>query len=330
MTIELSTLSALAKLREPFAPGHISLLPKPYKKDSPKGKCSECGGWHGLPALHLSYVGHAALTDRLLDVDPLWSWEPLAFDEKGLPLIDAQGGLWIKLTVCGVTRYGYGDAEGKSGPAAMKERIGDALRNAAMRFGAALDLWHKGGELHPEEEDEKPEQPAPEKKKAAPKSKAPAQVGDRPGNTIKNPDDAPLPVDFVTIMQGMTRAASIDSLQRWSGEVKKLQKKPSEDDLKQLREAYRDRDQLLRGICAGIESARFAQREAEPMPSPELALIEHRTLVRMMVDEKAGFTVKEYRDLRPGVTDQREPEALTIEECKQVLDLVLKGYSQEK
>ena len=33
---------------------------------------------------------------------------------------------------------------------AMKERIGDALRNAAMRFGAALDLWHKG-ELHVED-----------------------------------------------------------------------------------------------------------------------------------------------------------------------------------
>ena len=29
----------------------------------------------------------------------------------------------------------------------MKERIGDALRNAAMRYGAALDLWHKG-DLH--------------------------------------------------------------------------------------------------------------------------------------------------------------------------------------
>src|SRR5690606_24225265 len=28
-----------------------------------------------------------------------------------------------------------------------KEVIGDALRNAAMRFGAALDLWHKG-DLH--------------------------------------------------------------------------------------------------------------------------------------------------------------------------------------
>jgi len=31
--------------------------------------------------------------------------------------------------------------------------IGDALRNAAMRFGAALDLWHKGT-LHLEEEEE--------------------------------------------------------------------------------------------------------------------------------------------------------------------------------
>ena len=59
--------------------------------------------------------------------------------------------MWIRLTVCGVTRLGYGDAQGKSGGNAMKERIGDALRNAAMRFGAALDLWHKG-ELHIEEE----------------------------------------------------------------------------------------------------------------------------------------------------------------------------------
>lgn len=71
-------------------------------------------------------------------------------------MLDANGGLWIKLTVCGVTRLGYGDAQGKSGGDAMKECIGDALRNAAMRFGAALDLWHKG-DLHA-----KPEQMAPE------------------------------------------------------------------------------------------------------------------------------------------------------------------------
>jgi hypothetical protein len=34
----------------------------------------------------------------------------------------------------------------------MKEMIGDALRNAAMRFGAALDLWHKG-DLHADDEE---------------------------------------------------------------------------------------------------------------------------------------------------------------------------------
>jgi hypothetical protein len=69
-----------------------------------------------------------------------------------LPALDRNGGLWIKLTVCGVTRYGYGAADGKSGGDAMKEMIGDALRNAAMRFGAALDLWHKG-DLHTDADD---------------------------------------------------------------------------------------------------------------------------------------------------------------------------------
>ena len=143
----------LALLRVEFPANQISKLPKPFKSDSPRGQCAECGGYHGLPAMHLDYVGHAALTDRLLDADPAWSWEPLALDPNGLPAIDRDGGMWIKLTVCGVTRLGYGDAQGKTGGNAMKERIGDALRNAAMRFGAALDLWHKG-DLHAEDPDE--------------------------------------------------------------------------------------------------------------------------------------------------------------------------------
>ena len=117
----------LQKMREPFPANQISYLPKGGAK--------------------LAYVGHAALTDRLLDVDPAWTWEPLALDERGLPALDEVGGLWIRLTVCGVTRLGYGDAGAKKGGDAMKERIGDALRNAAMRFGAALDLWHRG-DLH--------------------------------------------------------------------------------------------------------------------------------------------------------------------------------------
>jgi hypothetical protein len=143
----MTAKTGLAKLREPFAPNQIGKRPQPYKKDSPKGQCKECGGYHGLPAMHLDYVGHAALTDRLLDADPEWTWEPFAVDEHGLPMVDRNGGLWIKLTVCGVTKPGYGDAEGKTGTNAVKEAIGDALRNAGMRFGIALDLWHKG-DLH--------------------------------------------------------------------------------------------------------------------------------------------------------------------------------------
>ena len=126
MTTPLHQLG-LDILRTEFPANQISYLPK--------------GG------VKLAYVGHAALTDRLLDADVAWSWEPLSIGANGLPVLDETGGLWIRLTVCGVTRLGYGDAGAKKGGDAMKERIGDALRNAAMRFGAALDLWHKG-ELH--------------------------------------------------------------------------------------------------------------------------------------------------------------------------------------
>lgn len=147
--------TGLDLMREPFPAHQISKMCRSTKKDNAKGKCPKCNGWHGMPAIQLDYVGHAALTDRLLSADPAWQWEPLAVGADGYPVIDRDGGMWIKLTVCGVTRYGYGDAQGKSGGDAMKERIGDALRNAAMRFGAALDLWHKG-DLHIEEDE--PEQ----------------------------------------------------------------------------------------------------------------------------------------------------------------------------
>jgi hypothetical protein len=104
-------------LRKPFPASAIGQLPK--------------------AGMMLDYVGHAATTDRLLEVDPGWTWEPYALDDHGLPALDKQGNLWIKLTVCGVTRPGVGD--GKT----AKELIGDAIRNAAMRFGVALDLWAK-------------------------------------------------------------------------------------------------------------------------------------------------------------------------------------------
>jgi hypothetical protein len=93
--------------------------------------------------LQLDYVSHAWVTDRLLAVDPQWTWKPLAFTDAGLPAFDSNGGLWIELTICGVTRYGYGEPQGRDKFDMTKGAIGNAIRNAAMRFGVALDLWAK-------------------------------------------------------------------------------------------------------------------------------------------------------------------------------------------
>lgn len=118
MTEHGMTPEAATALRKPFPPESVGKLPK--------------GG------VMLDYVGHAAVTDRLLTVDPDWSWDFAIYRADGTPVLDdGSGNLWITLTVCGVTRKGVGD--GKN----AKERIGDALRNAAMRFGVALDLWAK-------------------------------------------------------------------------------------------------------------------------------------------------------------------------------------------
>lgn len=153
----------LAFLRKPFPDHQVGQLPKGTKAQNQcpaaeKRNCSVCGGWHHPKIRHISYVGHAAITDRLLDADPMWFWEPIAYDADGLPLFDKGGGLWIKLTVCGKTMLGYGHARAKGGEDSdpgnrEKEVIGDALRNAGMRFGMGLELWHKG-DLHAEEEEQ--------------------------------------------------------------------------------------------------------------------------------------------------------------------------------
>ena len=170
-------LTGLALLRAPFPENQISKLPKPTKQQTDEVKanfragirCKLCGAWHHKDVIHLDYVGHAALTDRLLDCDPEWNYEWVATEPNGGPMLDRDGGAWIRLTVCGVTRLGYGDAQEKTGGNAMKERIGDALRNAAMRFGAALDLWHKG-ELHLDDDTQQISDKKPPKKQPIVKS----------------------------------------------------------------------------------------------------------------------------------------------------------------
>ncbi|TXS51640.1 hypothetical protein [Streptomyces sp. t39] len=147
--------AALHKLREPFDRREIRYRPQPWCKactgqsswpkvcgNHTEIRCQKCNNQKVTEAhICLAYIGHAEATNRLLNVDPFWNWEPLALDQVGLPQYDGNRAMWIKLTVCGVTRIGYGDAQGKDGANAVKEIIGDAIRNAGMRFGMALNLW---------------------------------------------------------------------------------------------------------------------------------------------------------------------------------------------
>jgi len=143
------TVEQIAELRKPFPEDVIGKLPKSSCQACSKSQrrkceahewvynCPLCKSNHSSATVHLDFVGHAPVTDRLLIVDPLWTWEPLALDEDGLPRLDKERNLWIRLTVGGHTRLGVGDGD------TMKIRIGDAIRNAAMRFGVALDLWSR-------------------------------------------------------------------------------------------------------------------------------------------------------------------------------------------
>lgn len=93
----------------------------------------------------LDFVGHADVTKMLIEVDPEWTWEPVAFDADGLPAYRVENGMahmagW--LTIHGVRRLGIGSVMHNK-PDLLKELVSDYLRNASMRFGICLSLWTK-------------------------------------------------------------------------------------------------------------------------------------------------------------------------------------------
>ena len=118
------TPEQMSALAAPFPPEQI--------KQVPKG--------HGL----VDYVDHAHVTERLNQVIPGWTWEPMGRTDTGLPAFDDIGGLWIWLELPDGTKVpGYGEPGGK-GHDAIKGAISDAIKIAALRLGVALDLWKAG------------------------------------------------------------------------------------------------------------------------------------------------------------------------------------------
>lgn len=92
----------------------------------------------------LSYVSHADITRILIEVDPLWSWQPIEW-VNGRPAIHVENGtatMWGTLTLLGKSMIGVGSVRADKQDH-EKEVVGDFLRNAAMRFGIAISLWSK-------------------------------------------------------------------------------------------------------------------------------------------------------------------------------------------
>ena len=104
--------------------------------------------------VNLDFVGHAEITRILIEIDPMWNWQPAGWVD-GRPAIHESNGvatLWGNLTLLNKTLLGVGTAntimttragEKFAKPDYEKELIGDFLRNAAMRFGICLNLWSK-------------------------------------------------------------------------------------------------------------------------------------------------------------------------------------------
>jgi hypothetical protein len=126
--------------------------------------------------IQLDFVGHADITRILIEIDPLWSYEPCGWD-NGRPAIHVENGMatmWAYLIVHGKKMLGVGSVRADK-PELHKELIGDFLRNASMRFGISLSLWTKN-----EWEDLGGHAPAPQKsvptRKPAPKPVANVEV----------------------------------------------------------------------------------------------------------------------------------------------------------
>src|SRR6266540_6671509 len=127
-------------LRKPFQPNEISKLPGTAKRPP------------------LDYVGHAAVTNRLNNAAPDWTYtiervevrgsiervgdeRRFVSSEDGLPHVVAVFGT---MTIGGVTRQEVGEVDSfTTYGLELKNAISDFIRRGAMRFGVALDLWSK-------------------------------------------------------------------------------------------------------------------------------------------------------------------------------------------
>lgn len=120
------------------------------------------------------YVGHAEVTKMLMEIDPMWSWEPVAWID-GRPNIEVKevtlkkrdgttrvsriATMWGFMTVLGKSLPCVGSASADKEDC-EKELIGDLIRNGALRFGICINLWARTDTAPAPRQYEKRQQPA--------------------------------------------------------------------------------------------------------------------------------------------------------------------------
>ena len=114
-------------LREPFAPEQIGKLRRKTKT-----------GGH----VELDYVGHAAVSDRLNQQEPGWSYgiERAVESADGLHVQAVVG--WVEIGGKRLPEVGEPNNQSSYGQE-FQSAIGNLIRRGAMRFGVGIDLWSK-------------------------------------------------------------------------------------------------------------------------------------------------------------------------------------------
>lgn len=196
------------KLRAPFEGAAVGKLPK-GKGRGEESTCDICGGWHKQGMFHLDYVGHAHVTQRLNEVDPEWTLEPvydppLMFDFENKLVY-----MYARLTIGGVSKIDVGCSS--TGKAEWpKDLWSDCVTRCAMRFGVALSMWQKLTPVQDQSHEvDRPARAAQSQRAAS--SQSPAQP---PPPAPATPVDPDL-VALLEVLQGDVDALDMASKEDW-------------------------------------------------------------------------------------------------------------------
>jgi hypothetical protein len=186
----------------------------------------------------------------------------------------------------------------------MKERIGDALRNAAMRFGAALDLWHKG-DLHGDAE---PDDAVTESAKTV---DAPAPAPRRA--------QAKAPPTLAQLKAALPKTVNLEQVHNIRAVFSRAGYKDPE-----FLQAIGERGRLLQDLVARYRRELKKYRDLDPMPDDSCLLAEGRNCVSLFFGSDA-LDQANYESLIPGTTDMVAINDLDKASCDAAVAVLLKG-----